>query len=246
MVFKGDASVRIGGVEVEERATLKDLGPIVHHRPNLVAGKAVEAFHLIRSIICDSTDSDTLLNLYNGYIVPILSYGAILWKASKNELKINEILQKKTSKWMLRYCPIGYKERFQKLKLLPVSLYHELHVLLSFISIVNDKFRLDWKSKLEIVNIDKGWSWEQYKCKKWKLRGTSKKETFGCEPILASLFRKYFGVYVAMLCNYKTKLSTPYLSYFNRCLIETDMCSRQLTCNFADYRNIKKLELNDC
>ena len=37
---------------------------------------------------------------------------------------------------------------------IPVSLYHESHVLLTFISIVN-KFRLDRKSKVEIVKSDR-------------------------------------------------------------------------------------------
>ena len=175
MVFMGDAPVRIGGVEVEQHATQKDLGLIVHSsltwtsQAEFRCGKAVKAFHLIRRNIFDSADSYTQLSLYRDYIVPILSYGAVLWKASKNDLKILESVQNKTSKWILRYCPIGYEQRLKKLKLLLVSLYHVLHFLLTFNSIVNDKFQLDLKSTLETVKIDKRRSSVQYKCKQMKI-----------------------------------------------------------------------------
>ena len=152
-------------------------------------GKAVKAFHLIRRDIWVSADSYTRLSLHKGHIVQILSHGAILWKASKNDLKIIESLQMKTSKWVLRYCPFGYKERLQKLKLLPVSLYHELHVLLTFISIVNDKFRLDWKSKVEIAKIDKRRSSVQYKCKEMKFKSYKQEGDFWLRATtLANLF----------------------------------------------------------
>ena len=63
MVFKGDASVRIGGVEVEERTPQKDLGLIVHSsltwtsQAEFRCGKVVKVFHLIRRIIGSSADS---------------------------------------------------------------------------------------------------------------------------------------------------------------------------------------------
>ena len=106
--FKGDAPICIGGLEVEERGTHKDLGIMVNSswtwtpQAEFRCGKAIKALHLIRRNICDLADSDTRLNLCKGYIVPILSYGSILWKTSKNNLNIIEILQKKTSKWILR------------------------------------------------------------------------------------------------------------------------------------------------
>ena len=220
------------GVLKQKSVRLKDLGLIVHSsltwtlQAEFRCGKAVKAFHLIRHIIWVSADSYTRLSLYKGYIVPILSHGAILWKSSKNDLKIIESVQIKTSKWILRYCPIGYKERLQKLKLLPLSLYHELHVLLTFISIVNDKFRLDWKSKVEIVKIDKRRSSVQYKCKEMKFKSYKQEGDFWLRATtLANLFGRFFGVDVAKVRNFKTKLLTAYLSYFNRSFNEMDMCS---------------------
>ena len=65
MVFNGDASVRIGVVEVEERALQQDFGLIVHifltwnSQAEIRCGKAFKAFHLIRHNICYSADSYT-------------------------------------------------------------------------------------------------------------------------------------------------------------------------------------------
>ena len=76
----GDASVRIGGVE--ERATQKNLGLIVHNslrwtsQDKFRSGKSVKALHLIRRNTCDSANSYTRLNPYKGEILPILSYRA--------------------------------------------------------------------------------------------------------------------------------------------------------------------------
>ena len=113
MVFKGDASVRIGGVEVEEHLTQKNLGFMVHNfsiwnwQAEFRRGKAIKTLGFIRRNI-SRTD--------------FLSYGAILWKVLKNDLRITESVQKKALKSILRYCPLGYKGRLQKLKLLPVLL----------------------------------------------------------------------------------------------------------------------------
>ena len=71
-----------------------------------------------------------------------------------------------------------------------MPLYHELQVLLNFLWIFNDKFRLDWKSELEIVKSDKSVKTYQFNtsAKKKKLRGASKKVTFGFEPRLLLTF----------------------------------------------------------
>ena len=133
------------------------------------------------------------------------------------------------------------------MKLLPVSLYHELHVLLNFIAIVHVKFRLGWISEVEIVKIEKRRSSVQYKCKEMKIKRNQQEGGFWLRATtLPNLFEQYFGVDVAKLCKYKTKLSTAYRSYFNRSFNEMDMCSSRLTSNCADCRNIKKHELNDC
>ena len=94
MVFKRYALVRIGGVEVEEFATQKDLGLRFYSsltwtsQAKCRCGKAIKSFHLIRRNICDSADSDTRLFLYKGCFARILSFWAILRNVLENDLNI--------------------------------------------------------------------------------------------------------------------------------------------------------------
>ena len=110
-----DASVRIEVIEVEDCATQKDIGLIVHSsltwtsQAKFCCGKAVKAFHLIKGNIWFSAASYTRMNLYMGYLVPMLSYGEILWKASKTDSKLLRVYKK-----ILRHCPMGCEERLQK------------------------------------------------------------------------------------------------------------------------------------
>ena len=96
-----EASVRLEVIEVEDCATQKDVGLIVHSsltwtsQAKFCCGKAVKALHLIKGNICDSADSYTRMNLYMGYLVPILSYEEILWKASKNDSKLLRVYKRK-------------------------------------------------------------------------------------------------------------------------------------------------------
>ena len=125
-----------------------------------------------------------------------------------------------------------------------MSLFHELHVLLTFILIVNDKFRPDWKFDVEIVKSDKRRLLVQYKRKGMKIKRNVQEDDFRL-PVttLSNLFGQYFGVDLVELCNYKRKLLKADLSSFNGSFNDIDKCSWQLKCNYADCRNIKKLEL---
>ena len=68
-------------------------------------------------------------NWYVRYIVPIISLGSSVWKPGKVELSQIENVQKKAANWITG-AKIPYKEQLLKLNLLPLSLNHELHVLL--------------------------------------------------------------------------------------------------------------------
>ena len=59
-----------------------------------------------------------------------------------------------------------------------------------------------------------------------------------CFAIVGLFLEKGPFLSVAKLCNYKSKLSMAYLSYFNRCFNEMDMCFWRLTCNCVDCRNV--------
>ena len=89
-------------------------------------------------------------NSYVSYVVPIISYGSSVWKPGKVELSQIESVQKKAAKWITG-AKIPYKEQLLKLNLLPLSLYHELHVVLLFAKILTGKVDLNWKLHVSIT-----------------------------------------------------------------------------------------------
>ena len=87
----------------------------------------MKAFSTIKRNIANGTTWITRKNLYRSYIVPILSYGAVLWKLSKTDLKSIESIQMKASKWIMGTSQPEYKERLRRINL-PLSMYHEMYI----------------------------------------------------------------------------------------------------------------------
>ena len=55
-------------------------------------------------------------------------------------------MQRHATKWILNFTPLPYKQRLAQLALPPICLYIELHDLLLFSSILNEKYDYDWSS----------------------------------------------------------------------------------------------------
>ena len=66
-------------------------------------GKATQAFQMIKRKI--SAKQNELVvekkQLYRSYILPIISYGSVLWKPSKDDLKLVEKVQHRMTTWIL-------------------------------------------------------------------------------------------------------------------------------------------------
>ena len=115
--------------------------------------KTIKAIFTIKRNIADGTPWTTRNNLYRSYIVPIVSYGAVLWKPSKTDLKSNEWIQMKASKRILGTGQLEYKERLRRINLLPLALYYKMHVLLLFIQSVLNTYDLEWR---KFVQLEEG------------------------------------------------------------------------------------------
>ena len=75
--------------------------------------------------------------VYKLYILPIITYGSVLWFPNKTDLSKLEVFQNKVTRW---FGPIDdYKDRLSALNLLPFSLLFQLNDLLFLHQcIVND------------------------------------------------------------------------------------------------------------
>ena len=73
----------------------------------------------------------------------------------KEDMKKMETVQKRATSWILNTKQLDYKERLKRLQLLPFSLYQELHVVLMFIDILNDRYNIAWTDYVQIKsNVD--------------------------------------------------------------------------------------------
>ena len=86
--------------------------------------------------LSEKTNWTTKLNAYTGYVVLILTYVSQAWMPSKMNM---EQLEKKATKWILSSNE-DYKDSLCTVNFLPFSQYLELHDLLMFIDIINNKF----------------------------------------------------------------------------------------------------------
>ena len=110
--------------------------------------KSLSAFYSLKRNLSKNCPITSKLNAYTGYVVPIVVYGKSVTHYSKSNLRAIEKTQRTATKWMLN-SRIPYKCRLQKLRMLPLSLYIEMHDLLLFISIVRNNYEIDFNQYAE-------------------------------------------------------------------------------------------------
>ena len=82
--------------------------------------------------------------------MPILSYGSHAIFPNVGETKLLEKVQRRAVSWITGVQTDDYKGRLRNLKLLPVSLFFEMHDLLLLSSILNQKTDIQWTRYLRV------------------------------------------------------------------------------------------------
>ena len=102
--------------------------------------KAYRAFFNLKRNTSPMSSLFSRLNMYCGYVVPILTHCSPVWHANRTSMKQLELVQKRVTKWICRTSQVDYKTCLIQLKLLPINLYIEMHDLLTFCKIVADQY----------------------------------------------------------------------------------------------------------
>ena len=151
LFLKGSASCKSGD-SLELVSQQKDLGVIISRNLSWSdicsrrKTKACRSFWFLKRNCSHKANPVTKLNAFVGYVVPVLTYASQVWNASKTDLKSLERVQRKATAGICG-TDADYKQRLLKLNVLPVSLYLELHHILFFNAICQDKFALDSNDK---------------------------------------------------------------------------------------------------
>ena len=95
--------------------------------------KATQCFFLLQRCLSQTVSLLCKLNAYRAYLVPILTYASPVWYVNCGNCVRLEVFQKRAMRW-IDVSVIGgefsHKDIYRHLKLLPLSLYLELHDIL--------------------------------------------------------------------------------------------------------------------
>ena len=249
LCIKGSAQISLLNYTFEATQSIKDLGLFVtdsliwtlHAKKR--TEKALNAFLLLKWNLCKANFA-TRKNAYVCYVVPIVSYGAALWKPSKGDLTLLECVQRKAMAWIFKTSNsvLSYKEKFQKINILPLSLYQELHVVLLFAKMLSGKFDIDWQSHVTLaeVGIRRAQVTRNFICKQMGLQKSDSDFWYrACH--LANLFNDYFKYDILLDREHKSKLLELYNRFFISRYNESDPCTWRLLCGCNNCRDLKKL-----
>ncbi len=134
------------GTALKQVSSQRDLGVIesadlswnAHH--NNVCKKAYNALHLIKRNIPVGTHLQVKKQLYMTLVRSHLSHCVQIWKPRLvKDITTLERIQSRATKFILNDYTIDYKARLQKLHLLPLGLWFDLHDLLFLVKCLNDE-----------------------------------------------------------------------------------------------------------
>ena len=244
--LKGDGTVCLPNFSFESTPVMKDLGVVVADtlswatHSQFRTQKALNALYSIKRNLSLANYANRK-NSYVSYVVPIISYGSSVWKPGKVELSLIESVQKKAANWITG-AKFPYKEQLLKLNLLPLSLYHELHVVLLFAKILTGKVDLNWKLHVSITEpgTTRYQTTRNFICQQPKLRKCESDYWYrAC--YLANTFNEFFKYDILFHENHKVKLLDLYFVYFKLRYDENNTCSWRIMCGCNNCKNVKKL-----
>ena len=159
VMFRCDDSqkFRMKNVNLQTFPFERDLGVVISEDLSWVeqtksrCNKAYRAFFNLKRNTLPLSSLCSRLNLYCGYVLPILTHCSPVWHANRTSLKELELVQKRVTKWICRTSQVDYKTRLIQLKLLPIDLYIEMHVLQTFCKLVADQYNSDWRRHITAI-----------------------------------------------------------------------------------------------
>ena len=109
--------------------------------------KATQCFFLLKRCLPRTASLLCKLNAYRAYLVPILTYASPVWYVNCGNCMRLEVIQKQALRWIVASAIGGecnLKDTYHHLKLLPLSLYLELHDILFLLQIFYGKNDIDF------------------------------------------------------------------------------------------------------
>ena len=195
----------------------------------------MRALFQIKRNLSESCSSRTRRNAYIGYVVPILVYGSQTWQPNTTQQKELE-----SSENCSAHSDKPYKELLENLQLLPISLYIELHDILLFVTILKDKYDVNWE-KLIGNQLCDGYKRPaargDFKISKHRLQKCDEGFVNGGK-IFANLFMKTLNIDAKVMD--KKMLTNIYWKLFRNFYDPERSCTWQILCKWGSCRETTK------
>ena len=233
-IFKGEHQLVVNDQIVQKVRSQKDLGIIVtenlswNDHAEERCKKATGAFFQNKKNLGLKTSQFLKLSAYCGYVMPILSYGSELLLLNNAATKMIESVR--ATAWILSDSKSSYKKRLETLKILPVSLYFEMHDLLLLSSIVTGKVDINWQKYISFSDSRTRSSTKTLKINANENLKTRQKADFWYRAsILANLLSTSIDLFHDTE-TLKTRLSDIYWEYFLEYYNELTSCTWHIRC----------------
>ena len=242
LLIRGDLAQR-DEAGLETVATQKDLGVVMSRNLSWSANcqlrttKAWKAFYTLKRNVSSRTSMETKLNAYIGYVVPVLTYASQVWYPSKTDMKSIEKIQQKATKWI---CGGNdeYHQRLETLKILPLSMYMEMHDVLYLLSILEGNYYVP-EDKLPKRKENETRQKQEFELPKHRLHKSDENFFFRATKLFNIISRTTEKPMTKKL------LTEMYQNDFHRSYNELDSCTWRLLCNCGICNPMKKLVPNE-
>ena len=243
--IKGNLRANMMSKTLSTVDTQKDLGLMVSSNLNWNencsrrASKAIKAFYQIKRSLTNKCTIQTKLNAYTGYVVQIATNASQAWYPSRNNMDQLERVQKLATKWIL--CTNShYKDRLAKLKLLPLSLYIEMHDILMLLALIENKYDVNLnKATYGTCETTRQSNRGEFQLTKTRLQKTDEnffrrtKTLYNCLIRTCSEFKENPN---------KSSLTNVYFKYFDNAFNELNKCTWKLYCRCGSCNIYNKLK----
>ena len=246
---KGDLKVMLNNTEVTEVTWQRALGIMVSNNLSWTTNcqartcKALNALYNIKRNVSKSCRTKTKLNVYVGYVMPILTYCSQTWAPNTTHCKSIERVQKTAMRWIAP-TESTYKKRLLLTHLLPVTLYLELHDLLYLLR------RTDC-STTENQENDNSKTTRQHArgeriIPKYRLQKTNDNFPYRAKKLLNAVIKSLSNTTPdEILKPTKSTLSNFFWSYFKEKYDEFIPCTWRILCSCGYCNTNEKLRLTD-
>ena len=195
--------------------------------------KATQCFFLLKRRLPQTASLLCKLNAYRAYLVPILTYASPVWYVNCGNCVRVEVIQKRAMRWIVAPAIGGecsLKDTYRHLKLLPLSLYLEVHDILFLLQIFYGKYDISFADFLSMK--------PEGRLRKYKifdlpsLHYKRSEENFWYRTAkLVNIFNPFVDVLNQEgFMTAKKSLSCLYWEFFDKFYNSANSCTRKLCC----------------